>query len=448
MSSIFKSYINKPPNINIYVDQSNHSNTFLPNLKGELIEYPTFYTSDLITGRVQINLNGQNEFSHSGIKIELIGIIENFFNFNNNNNNNYNQNKFLCINYDLCSPGILRNDINYFNYSFNNIKNNFQSNFNNNFNNFNNNFNNFNNNFNNFNNNNIYFFETFRGQNFSIRFLLKTTILTSYKNIIEETEICILNPVSYEDYLNSESLSKKLKVEIGVENLLHVCFELNKTLFHLKDVITGHVSFKKIGIDLIKMELQIVRKEIFLDKESETEVVANFEIMDGSPSSTDDIIPIKMFLRGYHKLGASIKKEGVEVKYYVNLELTDREEKKFFKKMEICLVRLSEEFYEKMRNKEKFGITSGFYNNNNNKENKNVFNNNKNDNDNDNNIDQSLLTDNNPLKKKDINIHNNFNNDNYNFNNDNNNNNKNNFNNNNNDPLKTNIKKIKSLFGN
>ena len=48
MTSIFKSYINKPPNINIYVDQSNHSNTFLPNLKGELIEYPTFYTSDLI----------------------------------------------------------------------------------------------------------------------------------------------------------------------------------------------------------------------------------------------------------------------------------------------------------------------------------------------------------------------------------------------------------------
>ena len=434
MSSIFKSYINKPPNINIYVDQSNHSNTFLPNLKGELIEYPTFYTSDLITGRVQINLNGQNEFSHSGIKIELIGIIETFFNFNNNNNNNnnYNMNKFLSINYDLCSPGILRNDINYFNYSFNNIKNNFQSNFNNNFNNF---------------NNNIYFFETFRGQNFSIRFLLKTTILTSYKNIIEETEICILNPVSYEDYLNSESLSKKLKVEIGVENLLHVCFELNKTLFHLKDVITGHVSFKKIGIDLIKMELQIVRKEIFLDKESETEVVANFEIMDGSPSSTDDIIPIKMFLRGYHKLGASIKKEGVEVKYYVNLELTDREEKKFFKKMEICLVRLSEEFYEKMRNKEKYGISSGFYNNNNNnnKENKNIYNNNNNDNNNNNNnIDQSLLTDNNPFKKK--NIHNNF--DNNNNNNFNNNNFNNNNNNNNNDPLKTNIKKIKSLFGN
>ena len=367
MSSIFKSYINKPPNINIYVDQSNHSNTFLPNLQGELIEYPTFYTSDLITGRVQINLNGQNEFNHSGIRIELIGIIENFFNFSSSNNNN-NINKFLSINYDLCSPGILRNDINYFNYSFNNIKNNFQSN---------------NNNF----NNNIYFFETFRGQNFSIRFLLKTTIFTSYKNIIEETEICILNPVSYEDYLNSESLSKKLKVEIGVENLLHVCFELNKTLFHLKDVITGNVSFKRIGIDLIKMELQIVRKEIFLDKESESEVVANFEIMDGSPSSTDDVIPIKMFLRGYHKLGASIKREGVDVIYYVNLELTDREEKKFFKKMEICLVRLSEEFYEKIRNKEKFGVSSGLgiynnNNNNNNKENQFIYNNNNNNNNN------------------------------------------------------------------
>ena len=58
----------------------------------------------------------------------------------------------------------------------------------------------------------LYFFETFRGQNFSIRFLLKTTILTSYKNIIEETEICILNPVSYEDYLNDETVKKIKKI--------------------------------------------------------------------------------------------------------------------------------------------------------------------------------------------------------------------------------------------
>ena len=48
------------------------------------------------------------------------------------------------------------------------------------------------------------------------------------------------------------------------------------------------------------------------------------------------------------------------VDYYVNLELTDSEQRKFFKRMEICLTRLDESYYyeyRKAHEKDKFKST-------------------------------------------------------------------------------------------
>ena len=41
-----------------------------------------------------------------------------------------------------------------------------------------------------------------------------------------------------------------IKVEISVEKLLHICFELDRNNYHFKDVISGRVSFKKINLEL------------------------------------------------------------------------------------------------------------------------------------------------------------------------------------------------------
>ena len=140
------------------------------------------------------------------------------------------------------------------------------------------------------------------------------------------------------------------------------------------------------------MEIQLVRKEILFGRESEIEIVGNFELLDGSPSSTEDIIPIRLYLRGYRNLSPTIKNnnnfdnnnfnnnnfggnynynfsndtinDDISVIYYINLELADNEDRRYFKKMEINLFRLDDEFYRQYRLKNNNGINYLFCRNN------------------------------------------------------------------------------------
>ncbi len=370
-NSIFKTFNSKPPTISIYVEHSNHPNTIIQNKNGENIEFPTFYSSDTIRGKVQIELNSNQSYNHKGIKIELIGLIETYINdsrkinLNNNSNNliSHNENTsnenatFISYSFELCSPGSLNNDISYFNYQFSNID-------------------------------KIY--ESYHGKTFSIRYLLVCTINSQFKSQTEETEIIIINPITYNGF--SSYKNNSLNLNIGIENLLYVCFSLDRTNYHLKDIMTGTVSFKKLNIDMQMMEIQLVRKEILFGRESEIEIVGNFELLDGSPSSTEDIIPIRLYLRGYRNLSPTIKNsnnfgnnnynnnnfggnynynfsndtisDDISVIYYVNLELADNEDRRYFKKMEINLFRLDDEFYRQYRLKNNNGINYLFCRNN------------------------------------------------------------------------------------
>lgn len=305
MESIFKSFISQPPTISIFIEPSSHEPTLLKNSRGEISEYPTFYGDEQIRGRVQIDLNTNKAFNHSGIKIELVGIVENYTNQSSSS-------RFISLINDLSPPGSILSQITYYDFEFNQVDKQF---------------------------------ETYRGKLSGIKFILQVTVLTPYKPQTEETEIVILNPITSEKFFEKDN--PPLKVEIGVQDTLHVCLELDKTVYHLKDVITGRVSFKKLNIELVNMEIQVVRKENVYNKEGENEVIGTFEIMDGSPSSTEDVIPIRMFLRAYNNLTPSFSNVNnkLSVNYYVNLELTDMEERKFFKRLEICLCRVEDKFY-------------------------------------------------------------------------------------------------------
>ena len=386
-SSIFKTFNSKPPTISIYVEHSNHPNTIIQNKNGENIEFPTFYSSDTIRGKVQIELNSNQSYNHKGIKIELIGLIETYINdsrkinLNNNSNNliSHNDNTsnenatFISYSFELCSPGSLNNDISYFNYQFSNID-------------------------------KIY--ESYHGKTFSIRYLLICTINSQYKSQTEETEIIIINPITYNEFNSIKNYS--LNLNIGIENLLYVCFSLDRTNYHLKDIMTGNVSFKKLNIDMQMMEIQLVRKEILFGRESEIEIVGNFELLDGSPSSTEDIIPIRLYLRGYRNLSPTIKSnsnignnnfnnnnnfgggynynfsndsinDDISVIYYVNLELADNEDRRYFKKMEINLFRLDDEYYRQYRLRKNNNVNYLFCRNN--LKNNNILEDNKENND-------------------------------------------------------------------
>ena len=90
------------------------------------------------------------------------------------------------------------------------------------------------------------------------------------------------------------------------------------------------------------MEVQIIRKEIvnIQGVAPITHVVARFEIMDGGPIK-NETIPIRFFLKPYD-LTPSLNNinNKFSVQYFVNIVLTDVEDRKYFKQHEIFLHRI------------------------------------------------------------------------------------------------------------
>ena len=335
-SQIYDSNYSENANIEILLEDTFHPNTILSNIYGNKLECPTFYGSEPIKGSVQIILNNNSSrLHHSGIKIELIGEIDIHMNDNDENNNNTNNqfNRFLSLTNNLSSQGILNKENNIYDFEFKSVEKQYDS---------------------------------YKGTQFSIRYILLVTIDMGMSSIKKEKEICIFNCDKNLKKINQLFIedNNKIKVEIGVESLLHVCFELDRKNFHLKDTITGKVSFKKINLELENMSLRIIKIESLFGKEGEIEPLGIYEIMEGSPSSTEDIIYFKMYLKGFNNLTQTIKNEmnnNIRVSYFLSLEICDSENRNFFKKIEINLFRLPEEYYNKMRQNVLEGKINNFY---------------------------------------------------------------------------------------
>ena len=324
-NSYFDSDDSGNASIDILIEDTYHPNTIMSNAYGKKLECPTFYGSEPIKGSIQISLNNSQKLKHSGIKIELIGEIDIHINDNETENplNNNQFNRFLSLTNNISKQGTLNKEINLFNFEFKGVEKQYDS---------------------------------YRGKKFSIKYILLVTINIGLSSVTKEKEICIFNCDRNLKKINKlfkkEDINNKVKVEIGVENLLHVCFELDRKNYHLKDVVEGKICFKKINLELENMSLKIIKIESLFGKEGEIEPLGIYEIMDGSPSSTDDIIYFKMYLKGYNNLSETIKNEmnnNINVSYYISLEICDTENRNFFKKIEINLFRLPEEYYNKIR---------------------------------------------------------------------------------------------------
>ena len=323
-SQNYDSNYSENASIEIILEDTFHPNTILSNKYGNKLECPTFYGSDPIKGSVQITLNNNSSrLHHSGIKIELIGEIDIHLDENDESNNITNNqfNRFLSLTNNLSQQGVLNKENNIYDFEFKSMEKQYDS---------------------------------YKGTKFSIKYTLLVTIDMGLSSIKKEKEICIFNCDKNLKKINQLFIedNNKIKVEIGVESLLHVCFELDRKNYHLKDTITGKVSFKKINLELENMSLRIIKIETLFGKEGEIEPLGLYEIMEGSPTSTEDIIYFKMYLKGFNNLSQTIKNEmnnNIRVSYYLSLEICDSENRNFFKKIEINLFRLPEEYYNKMR---------------------------------------------------------------------------------------------------
>ena len=209
------SFLSKSPEIKIILEKERFKKSYINN-RGEKIEYPTYYDNDTIKGKVLIELNKNKNFLHNGLKIELIGIIENYKDRKLNT-------RFISLTHDLSSPGHLDNELSNYDFEFVNVEKPY---------------------------------ETYHGKNVKVSYYLQTTLTSKYKNIINEAEFVILKP---KNILENEI--HELRIDVGIEEWIHVSFELQKNIYHLRDIIIGEVLFKKISLRLQSMELQLIKKE-------------------------------------------------------------------------------------------------------------------------------------------------------------------------------------------
>ena len=175
---------------------------------GDLNKLPSFYDRENISGKVIVNLGKSKSFEHIGIKIELIGLIEPTL-------DKKNISRFIALTRDLEPPGALTTEINNLAFSFTNVEKQYES---------------------------------YRGNNMAVKYLLKVTILTKMRTLTWDQEFGVVNPQPIS--VLSES-NDPIRLEVGIEDWLHLVFDVEKSKFSLKDIAIGSVTFKKVSIRLV-----------------------------------------------------------------------------------------------------------------------------------------------------------------------------------------------------
>jgi len=260
---------------------------------------PLYYGNEPVSGKITIKPTKEGKrLEHTGIKVELFGQIEMFY----DRGSHY---EFTSLVHELSPPGELTTTQNY-TFKFINVEKQYES---------------------------------YNGINVRLRYFVRVTVGRSIaSNITKEQDIWVHNIQPAPEINNS------IKMEVGIEDCLHIEFEYNRTKYHLKDVIIGKIFFLLVRIKIKHMEIALIKRESTgsgpnLYNESET--ITKFEIMDGAPVRGESI-PVRLFL-GAFDLTPTYRNvhNRFSVKYYLNLVLVDEEDRRYFKQQEITLWRRS-----------------------------------------------------------------------------------------------------------
>ncbi|KAI8368310.1 vacuolar protein sorting-associated protein 26-domain-containing protein [Radiomyces spectabilis] len=279
----------------VFDDESQRQRAMVKMDPSHRISCPVYADGEAIAGKVTIRLKDGRRTEHAGIKVDVIGSID-FM------KNRKRSSEFLHRSQELAAPGELSQSAS-FKFEFKNVEKTF---------------------------------ECYRGANVRLRYFVRVTVARRLADIVQERDLWVY---SY-DIPNVEK--KLVKMEIGIEDCLHLEFEYNKSSYHLKDVIVGKIYFLLVRIKIKNMDLSVIRREITgtapnVYKESQT--LTKFEIMDGAPVR-GEAIPIRLFLGGF-ELGPTFNdvNKKFSVRYYLNLVLTDDENRRYFKQQEITMYR-------------------------------------------------------------------------------------------------------------
>ncbi|XP_021843612.1 vacuolar protein sorting-associated protein 26A [Spinacia oleracea] len=282
-----------------FADEKNRKKVPIKKENGQTVMVPLFQSQENIVGKISVEPVQGKKIEHNGIKVELLGQIEMYF----DRGNFYD---FTSLVRELDVPGEIYERKSYpFEFSTVEMP-----------------------------------YEAYNGVNVRLRYVLKVTISRGYAgSIIEYHDFVVRN------YSPLPSINNSIKMEVGIEDCLHIEFEYNKSKYHLKDVIIGKIYFLLVRIKIKNMDLEIRRRESTgsgANTHVETETLAKFELMDGAPVRGESI-PIRLFLSPYELTPTHRNiNNKFSVKYYLNLVLVDEEDRRYFKQQEITLYRLAE----------------------------------------------------------------------------------------------------------
>jgi vacuolar protein sorting-associated protein 26 len=267
---------------------------------GTALRQHIYLDGEPITGKIAVALRKPgSKLEHLGLKVELIGQIE----LHAEKTSPY---RFTYASTDIVEPGeLIRNTT--FDFELDHIKKPY---------------------------------ETYRGANVTVRYFLRVSILRRMNGtIVADLDIVIHVPSQLPE------VTRNVKTEVGIGDTLHIELECNKWKYHLSDVISGSINFLLVSTEIASVQLQILQREtagIGAAAVTENQIVASFEILDGTPK-TGDSMPIRLFLSSY-SLSPTMRniEERFTVKYYLNLVIVDDVGNKYFKQQEVTLYRRDE----------------------------------------------------------------------------------------------------------
>lgn len=248
-----------------------------------------------VKGRCKVTVPAGKKLEHTGVKLELVGNIELYYDRGNHH-------EFVHQVAIVATPGTIQGSQEY-EFDFNQSKP----------------------------------YETYNGVNVRCRYFVRATISRNYSsNITHEQDFWVQN------IQKTPEVNTTIKMEVGIEECLHIEFEYNQAKYHLNDVVTGKIYFVLVRIKIKHMELAIIRREsagTSSNVYNESDTLTKFEVMDGAPVRGESI-PIRLYLSGF-ELTPTYRNiaQKYSVRYYLNLVLVDEEERRYFKQQEITLYR-------------------------------------------------------------------------------------------------------------
>ena len=217
-------------------------------------------------------------------------------------------------------------------------------------------------------------YETYHGRNVSVRYYVRVLVERKFVMPLKQDQEVLVQVVNNPNSAGSPWLQlqqdQPIKMEVGIEECLHIEFEFQKKYYHLRDCILGKVNFMTVRIKIKYMELAIIRRESSGDGLlssapgggagsvgmpsnvansggkggqifTETQTLTKFEIMDGAPVK-GEVIPVRLFLGGIPADLTPTVDGGnnrFSIRYYINLVLVDEVDRRYFKQQEIILWR-------------------------------------------------------------------------------------------------------------